>query len=166
MAVTLRGAFTAAVTPLRDAGGAVDEGALAPMVDFLAAGDMTGVLVAGTTGEGVAGRSGYTVPPAVVERLRERTPNLAGLKVSDAPWEPFEPYLLEGLDIFAGPEALIHRAIEQRAVKLVLRLRGVPVEPDVRRPLRLLDDAERAELEGRLAEILETTGQEREQGAA
>ena len=28
--------------------------------------------------------SGYAVPPAVVERLRERAPNLAGMKVSDA----------------------------------------------------------------------------------
>lgn len=297
MAVTLKGAFAAAVTPMRDGGDAVDEGAVAPMVEFLAAGGVDGVLVAGTTGEGVllsiserrrlarlfleaaegrvavvvhcgaqttadtvalaagaaeagaaavaviappyfalderallehfaaaanacapvpffvyefADRSGYAVPPAVVEHLRDRTPNLAGLKVSDAPWERFEPYLLEGLDVFAGPEALIHRAIEhgavgaisglaaafpevvaavvrdpsaegaarigeiraavqafpfQAALKLVLRLRDVPVEPDVRGPLRLLDDAERAELEGRVAQILETTGQERGGGA-
>ena len=35
--------------------------------------------------------SGYTVPPAVVERLRERAPNLAGMKVSDRTWEQLEP---------------------------------------------------------------------------
>src|SRR5579859_1901749 len=54
-----------------------------------------------------AARSGYAVPLAVLARLREAAPNLAGLKVSDTPWERFEPYLVEGLDIFVGPEALI-----------------------------------------------------------
>jgi dihydrodipicolinate synthase/N-acetylneuraminate lyase len=62
-----------------------------------------------------AARSGYTVPLAVVRRLRERAPNLAGLKVSDAPWERFEPYLVEGLDVFVGPEALILRGLERDA---------------------------------------------------
>lgn len=66
-----------------------------------------------------AARSGYDVPTAVIERLRERAPNLAGLKVSDTPWERFEPYLIEGLDIFVGPEALIHRGIERGAVGAV-----------------------------------------------
>jgi dihydrodipicolinate synthase/N-acetylneuraminate lyase len=51
--------------------------------------------------------SGYTVPVGVVERLREAAPNLAGMKVSDAPFDRVEPYLLEGLDIFIGAESLI-----------------------------------------------------------
>lgn len=51
--------------------------------------------------------SGYAVPVRVIERLREQAPNLAGMKVSDTPWERFEPYLLEGLDVFVGPERLI-----------------------------------------------------------
>jgi dihydrodipicolinate synthase/N-acetylneuraminate lyase len=51
--------------------------------------------------------SGYAVPLKVVERLRERAPNLAGLKVSDAPFEKVRPYLLEGLDVFVGAEALL-----------------------------------------------------------
>jgi dihydrodipicolinate synthase/N-acetylneuraminate lyase len=55
--------------------------------------------------------SGYAVPLTVIERLRERAPNLAGMKVSDAPWERFEPYLVEGLDVFVGPERLIHQGI-------------------------------------------------------
>lgn len=59
--------------------------------------------------------SGYAVPVAVIERLRERAPNLAGMKVSDAPWERFEPYLVEGLDVFVGPERLIHQGIEAGA---------------------------------------------------
>ena len=58
-----------------------------------------------------AARSGYAIPLPVIERLRERAPNLAGLKVSDSPWERFEPYLLESLDVFVGPEALIERGL-------------------------------------------------------
>jgi dihydrodipicolinate synthase/N-acetylneuraminate lyase len=66
--------------------------------------------------------SGYAVPLPVLERLREAAPNLAGLKVSDAPWERFEPYLLEGLDVFVGPEALIARGISAGAAGAVSAL--------------------------------------------
>ena len=52
-------------------------------------------------------RSGYAIPVAVVERLREQAPNLAGLKVSDSPWDKVAPYLLEGLDVFVGAEGLL-----------------------------------------------------------
>jgi dihydrodipicolinate synthase/N-acetylneuraminate lyase len=89
-----------------------------------------------------AARSGYAVPVGVLERLREAAPNLAGLKVSDKPWERFEPYLLEGLDVFVGPEALISRGLARGAEGAVSGLatafpgevaaavRGVP-GPDV-----------------------------------
>jgi dihydrodipicolinate synthase/N-acetylneuraminate lyase len=194
----LRGAIAAAVTPLRDAGEALDEDAFAPYVDFLAASGLDGVLALGTTGEGFllpveqrmravqlyveaaqdrlavaahcgaqstwetvelaahaaeagadavaviappyfaldedelfehfaaaaracepvpfyvyefAARSGYAVPVGVIERLREAAPNLAGMKVSDTPWERFRPYLLEDLDVFVGPEALIPQGL-------------------------------------------------------
>src|ERR1043166_2204548 len=50
-------------------------------------------------------RSGYAVPVAVIERLRDAAANLAGLKVSDRPLEAVQPYLLEGLDVFVGAEA-------------------------------------------------------------
>jgi dihydrodipicolinate synthase/N-acetylneuraminate lyase len=138
-----------------------------------------------------AARSGYAIPVSVIERLRERAPNLAGMKVSDSPWEKVEPYLLDGLDVFIGAEALLEqglaagaagavsglascfpdavvplvrdrtsetqekatalRAALQRlpfhaAAKTVLALRGVPLEPDVRAPLRGLTDAERGEV--------------------
>ncbi|HSX21589.1 MAG TPA: dihydrodipicolinate synthase family protein [Gaiellaceae bacterium] len=66
-----------------------------------------------------AARSGYPVPLAVLARLREEAPNLAGLKVSDTPWEKFEPYLVEGLDIFVGPEALIPQGIAAGAAGAV-----------------------------------------------
>jgi dihydrodipicolinate synthase/N-acetylneuraminate lyase len=51
--------------------------------------------------------SGYAIPLEVVERLREAAPNLAGLKVSDSPFEMVAPYLVEGLDVFVGAEALL-----------------------------------------------------------
>ena len=272
----LRDALAAAVTPLRDAGEALDEDAVAPYVDFLAAGGLDGLLALGTTGEGFllpheqrmraaqlfveaakgrlsvavhcgaqstwdtvdlaahaadigadgvavmappyftldeaellahfaaaaracapapfyvyefAARSGYPVPVGVLERLRQTAPNFRGLKVSDTPWERFEPYLVEGLDVFVGPEALIPQgfaggavgavsalasafpelvvaavrdpedadlgpvraAMErfpfQAAAKAVVARRGVPIGPDVRRPLRTLTDEERTELE-------------------
>jgi dihydrodipicolinate synthase/N-acetylneuraminate lyase len=205
----LRGAIAAAVTPLRDAGEALDEDAIAPYVDFLAASGLDGLLALGTTGEGFllpieqriraaqlfvsasqrrlavavhcgaqstwetvelaadaaeggadavaviappyfaldeeelfehfaaaaraceplpfyvyefAARSGYSVPVQVIERLREAAPNLAGLKVSDTPWARFEPYLLEGLDVFVGPEALIPQGIAAGATGAVSAL--------------------------------------------
>jgi dihydrodipicolinate synthase/N-acetylneuraminate lyase len=136
-----------------------------------------------------AARSGYPVPVAALEQLREVAPNFRGLKVSDSPWDRFAPYLIEGLDVFVGPEVLIPQglaagavgavsalasafpelvvaavrdperadlgpvraAVErfpfQAAAKVVLARRGVPIGPDVRRPLRTLTDEERAELE-------------------
>ena len=51
----------------------------------------------------------------MLRRLREEAAgNFAGMKVSDTPWEAFEPYLGLGLDVFVGPEALIHRGIGSR----------------------------------------------------
>jgi dihydrodipicolinate synthase/N-acetylneuraminate lyase len=132
--------------------------------------------------------SGYAIPVAVIERLRDAVDNLVGLKVSDAPFAKVQPYLLEGLDVFIGAESLIgeglaagaagavsglasafpeivveavrsgdsRRAGEVRDVleryprhaawKAVVRARGVPMQEDVRAPLRGLTDAERAEL--------------------
>jgi dihydrodipicolinate synthase/N-acetylneuraminate lyase len=66
--------------------------------------------------------SGYAVPPAVVERLRERAPNLAGMKVSDRGWDQVASYLIEGLDIFVGFEALIARGLEAGAAGAVSAL--------------------------------------------
>lgn len=136
-----------------------------------------------------AARSGYEVSISVLERLRREAPNLAGLKVSDVPWERFRPYLIERLDVLVGPEALIPQALGagavgavsalgsafpelvaaavhepasvelgptreavqrfpfQAALKLVLGKRGVPVGPDVRRPLRMLTEVEQMKLD-------------------
>jgi dihydrodipicolinate synthase/N-acetylneuraminate lyase len=123
-------------------------------------------------------RTGYSIPLSVIERLGDR---VAGLKVSNQPFEAVEPYLIEGLDVFIGAERLVERGLargaagsvsglaaafpgggaEKRAVlerypfqsalKTVLGLRGLPVRPDVRAPLRPLTQEERAELEQWLA---------------
>jgi dihydrodipicolinate synthase/N-acetylneuraminate lyase len=66
--------------------------------------------------------SGYAVSPAVLERLREQAPNLVGMKVSDTPYEAFEPYLRVGLDVFVGPEAFIGRGLSAGAVGAVSAL--------------------------------------------
>jgi dihydrodipicolinate synthase/N-acetylneuraminate lyase len=202
----LRGAVAAAVTPLRDEGRALDEDAVAPYVDFLAAGGVDGILALGTTGEGILlgvherrrvaelcvaaadgriqvavhagaqttadtaalaahaaetgadavavigppyypldddallahfaaaaraceplpfylyefrGRAGYSISPAVIERLRETVTNLRGLKVSNQPFEAVEPYLIEGLDVFVGAEGLVRQGLERGAAGAV-----------------------------------------------
>ena len=205
----LRGAIAAAVTPLRDAGEALDEGAFAPYADFLAASGLDGVLALGTTGEGFllpveqriraaqlfveasqrrlavavhcgaqstwetvelaadaaeagadavavmgppyfpldeeelfdhfaaaaraceplpfyvyefAATAGYAFDPAMLARLREEAENVVGMKVSDTPWDAFERYVLDGFDIFVGPEALIHRGRQAGAIGAVSAL--------------------------------------------
>ena len=132
--------------------------------------------------------SGYAIPPAVIERLRNAADNLAGMKVSDAPFAKVEPYMLKGLDIFIGAESLIGEGLAAGAVgavsglaaafpevvveavrsadsaragqlrqvveryprhaasKAVVAARGVPMNEDVRGPLRGLTTTERAEL--------------------
>ena len=265
-------AIAAALTPLRDGGGTLDLNALTPYLTFLKDAGIDGVLLLGTTGEGIslalserkeaisnacagplpvlahcgaqttrdtvalaehavqagaeavaviappyfqfdddallahflaAARacaplpfyayelekaSGYAIPVAVVERLRDAADNLRGMKVSDAPFAKVAPYMLDGLDVFVGAEALIGeglaagaagavsglasafpevvveavrsgdsraagelRAVVDRyprhaALKAVVRAKGVPIEEEVRAPLRGLTPAERDEL--------------------
>jgi len=137
-------------------------------------------------------RSGYAIPLPVIERLRESIPNLAGMKVSDSPWEKLEPYLLDGFDVFVGAEGLLVEGLAAGAAgavsglassfpdavvalvrnptkangarasalraslqampfhaasKTALGLRGVPLTPEVRPPLRGLTADERTEVE-------------------
>jgi dihydrodipicolinate synthase/N-acetylneuraminate lyase len=205
----LKGALAASVTPLRDSGGAIDDEAFGPLVDFYVSAGLDGVLALGTAGEGIllavderrrvadlflqaaerrlqvavhcgaqstrdtvllaahaaevgadavvvipppyfkldehaqhahlfaaaaacaplpfyvyefAATSGYAVAPAVLERLRDQASNLAGLKVSDTPFASFRTYLLPGLDVFVGPESLIHDGMAAGAVGAVSAL--------------------------------------------
>ncbi len=138
-------------------------------------------------------RSGYPLPVDVIRRIAAEADNLAGLKVSESPFERVEPYLELGLPVLIGNEPLIAAGLERGAIgtvsgmasafpdvvracldaaddeatarlgslrtameasgqfiaaaKHVLGLRGVPVGPWLRAPLRTLTEAERAELE-------------------
>ena len=65
------------------------------------------------------GRAGYSIPLPVVERLGDR---VAGLKVSNQPFEAVEPYLLEGLDVFIGAESLLDAGLERGAAGSVSAL--------------------------------------------
>ncbi len=201
----LRGTFAAALTPLIGGGATIDAEAFGPYGDFLASHELDGILVCGTTGEGVlfdvaerkriaelifssrgslqvavhcgaqntadtvelaehaaaggadavaviappyyafdadellahfteaaracdptpfyvyefAARSGYAVPLQTIAALRDEASNFAGLKVSDTPWERFSAYLVDGLDIFVGPEALIPQGLAHGATGVV-----------------------------------------------
>src|SRR6266545_2520333 len=137
--------YAAALTPLRQGGDSLDEAAFAPYVEFLHRGGVAVIAppyfqldepallahfqAAARACEPLAFYvyefarvSGYAVPPATIERLRERVPNLVGMKVSDAPWEAFRPYLLDGLDILVGPESLIAQGLEHGAVGAISAL--------------------------------------------
>jgi dihydrodipicolinate synthase/N-acetylneuraminate lyase len=202
----LGGALAAAVTPLRAGGEAVDLAAIGGLLEFYSAAGLDGLLILGTTGEGIllspeerrrvterfladrdgrlrivvhcgaqstrdsvdlaahaahhgaegvaaipppyfaldeqslyrhllavsracaptpfyvyefAARSGYAVPIAVLQRLREVATNLQGLKVSDAPFDRVEPYLSVDLDVFIGAESLIEPGLRGGAVGAV-----------------------------------------------
>ena len=81
--------------------------------------------------------SGYPIAVAVLLRLQDDAPNFVGLKVSDTPWEAFEPYLLPGLDVFVGPESLLVRGLRSGAVGAVSALASAfpaEVEAVVREP--------------------------------
>jgi dihydrodipicolinate synthase/N-acetylneuraminate lyase len=237
--------LAAAATPLKDGGASLDEDAFGPLVEFLAAGGLDGLLALGTTGEGIllsvderkraselfvqapldvivhagaqttaatlelAGHaaslgaagvavigppyfqlderallahfsaaaracaplpfyvyeferaSGYAVPPAVLQRLGEEAPNLAGLKVSDTPYEGFARYLDLGLDVFVGPEAFIARGLEEGAVGAVSALatafpeRVAAVDP---RLAEIRDTIERYPRHAALKRVLQRRG--------
>ena len=90
-------------------------------------------------------RSGYPVPIEVVERVRQRADNLAGLKVSESPFEKVVPYLELGLPVFVGSEPLIVPALARGALGAVSGLaaafpdvvRGALDQPDAAAESRL-----------------------------
>jgi dihydrodipicolinate synthase/N-acetylneuraminate lyase len=70
-------------------------------------------------------RAGYSIPPAAIERVRGLAPNVAGLKVSNQPFEDVEPYLIQELDVFVGAESLVVRGLENGAAGAVSGLAAV-----------------------------------------
>ncbi|MGH7765222.1 MAG: dihydrodipicolinate synthase family protein [Candidatus Dormibacteraceae bacterium] len=123
-----------------------------------------------------AARSGYAVKPAVIEELRSRIPNLVGLKVSDSPWDKFEPYVLEGLMVFVGPESLIHRGMAAGAVGAVSGLAAAfpeavgevvrqPTSDGARRLGEIRDAVQRFPFQSALKHILVRRGVTIEEGS-
>jgi dihydrodipicolinate synthase/N-acetylneuraminate lyase len=146
-------------------------------------------------------RSGYPLPTEVIRRIGALVDNLAGLKVSESPFERVEPYLELGLPVLIGNEPLLPAGIARGAIgtvsgmssafpdvvrqavdaadeaagarlaalraameasgqfiaaaKHVLGMRGIPVGPGMRAPLRQLTAAEGSALEASVAEFLE-----------
>ena len=70
-------------------------------------------------------RTGYSLPVSAIARIREEAPNLAGLKVSNSPFEDVQPFLIEGLDVFVGSEPLILQGLEGGAAGAVSGLAAV-----------------------------------------
>jgi dihydrodipicolinate synthase/N-acetylneuraminate lyase len=90
-------------------------------------------------------RSGYPVPVEVIERVREAAPNLAGLKVSESPFDRVEPYLELSLPVFIGSEPLIPEGLARGALGAVSGLAAAFPEV-VRAALDKPDDAAHATL--------------------
>lgn len=86
-------------------------------------------------------RTGYSIPLSAIERLREEAPNLAGLKVSNAPFDAVEPYLIEGLDVFVGAESLVLPGLERGAAGAVSGLAAAFPELVVRLVRERVDEA-------------------------
>jgi dihydrodipicolinate synthase/N-acetylneuraminate lyase len=61
-------------------------------------------------------RSGYPLPVQVIRRIGEAVDNLAGLKVSESPFERVAPYLSLGLPVLIGSEPLIAAGVAGGAV--------------------------------------------------
>jgi dihydrodipicolinate synthase/N-acetylneuraminate lyase len=145
-------------------------------------------------------RSGYPLPVEVVRRIGAEVDNLAGLKVSESPFERVAPYLELGLPVLIGNEPLIAAGLARGALgtvsgmaaafpdvvraaldagdeaamgrlahlrgamegsgqfiaaaKHVLGLRGVPVTPDMRAPLRRLTDTEAGALDSEVGNLI------------
>jgi dihydrodipicolinate synthase/N-acetylneuraminate lyase len=104
-----------------------------------------------------APRSGYPLPVAVVRRIAASVDNLAGLKVSESPFERVAPYLELGLPVLIGSEPLISAGIARGALGTVSGMASA--FPDVvRAGLDAADDASADRL-GALRGVMEASGQ-------
>jgi len=77
-------------------------------------------------------RTGYSIPPRAIDRIRAEAPNLAGLKVSNSRFQDVQPYIVEGLDVFVGAEALVLQGLEAGAAGAVSGLAAAYPELVVR----------------------------------
>jgi len=102
-------------------------------------------------------RSGYPLPVEVIRRIADAVDNLAGLKVSESPFERVEPYLDLGLPVLIGNEPLIPAGVARGAIGTVSGMSSA--FPDVvRQALDAPDDDAEARLRG-LRGVMEASGQ-------
>lgn len=102
-------------------------------------------------------RSGYPLPVEVIRRIADAVDNLAGLKVSESPFERVEPYLGMGLPVLIGNEPLIPDGVARGAIGSVSGMSAA--FPDV---VRAALDAPGDDAADRLRElrgIMEESGQ-------
>ena len=66
-----------------------------------------------------AARSGYPLPPAVIQRVAEQAPNVAGIKASEGTMDALRPYLGLGLPVYVGSEPLLAEGLLQGAAGAV-----------------------------------------------
>jgi dihydrodipicolinate synthase/N-acetylneuraminate lyase len=99
-------------------------------------------------------RSGYPLPVDVIRRIGESVDNLAGLKVSESPFERVQPYLELGLPVLIGNEPLVPQGLAGGAIGTVSGMASA--FPDVVRSALDAGNGDRlAELRG----VLEASGQ-------
>ncbi len=102
-------------------------------------------------------RSGYPLPVDVIRRVGASVDNLAGLKVSESPFERVAPYLELGLPVLIGNEPLIAAGVARGALGTVSGMAAA--FPDViRAGLDAADDASAARL-AELRRAMEASGQ-------
>ena len=105
----------------------------------------------------------------MLARLREAASNFVGLKVSDAPYEAFAPYLVDGLDVFVGPESLIATGLDAGAVgavsglaagfpELVAALVRAPSPGGAERVAAVRDEVQRFPFQSALKHVLARRG--------
>lgn len=103
-----------------------------------------------------AARSGYPLEVETIARIRDATDNLAGVKVSEQPWETVAPYLSLGVRILVGNEPLIPAALAAGAAGAVSGLAAA--FPDVVRAVLDHPDPDGGARLRRLREALEGGG--------
>lgn len=104
-----------------------------------------------------APRSGYPLPVEVIRRIGAAVDNLAGLKVSESPFDRVVPYLELGLPVLIGNEPLLPAGIARGAIGTVSGMASA--FPDVvREALDVADEAAGVRLTA-LRGTLEASGQ-------
>jgi dihydrodipicolinate synthase/N-acetylneuraminate lyase len=104
-----------------------------------------------------APRSGYPLPVEVIRRIAASVDNLAGLKVSESPFDRVEPYLELGLPVLIGNEPLLPAGIARGAIGTVSGM-GSAFPDVVRAAVDAADEAAGVRLSS-LRSAMEASGQ-------